>query len=120
MNPRRDWFAGLVLGAWAGFALVYFAIVGAVLIVGFAIRATIARSVAALGGMLLGVGALLLIMLGLANANCAGNFGEHDGGCTPPDLTGFLVAGSAMALTGISLTVRAVRADRPNARDRDA
>ena len=38
MNPRRDWFAGLVLGAWAGFALVYFAIVGAVLILFMAFR----------------------------------------------------------------------------------
>jgi hypothetical protein len=54
MNPRRDWLAGLVVGAWAGFCLVYFAIIGATLFVGFLIGAAIGRSLAAVGGLLLG------------------------------------------------------------------
>jgi uncharacterized membrane protein len=118
MNPRRDWFAGVVLGAWIGFSLIYFAIVGAVLLIGFAIGAAIARSLAALGGVLLGAGALLLLILALANANCAGLFDHDEGGCTPPDLTGFLVAGLAMALVGGVLTIRAITGDQPSQRDR--
>jgi hypothetical protein len=119
MNPRRDWLAGLVVGAWAGFCLVYFPIIGAVLLVGFSIGAAIARSPAADGGLLAGAGGLILLMLALANWNCAGNYGLHDGACTPPDLTRFLIEGSAMALGGGIVTVlarvtsRRARARRP-------
>jgi hypothetical protein len=112
MNPRRDWFAGFVLGAWIGFSLVYFAVVGAVLLIGFAIGAAIGRSSAALGGVLLGAGALLLLILALANANCTGLFDHGEGGCTPPDLTGFLVAGLAMTVMGGLLTIGALRRAR--------
>jgi hypothetical protein len=114
VSPRRDSFAGFVLGAWIGFALVYFAIVGAVLLIGFAIGAALGRSLAALGGVLLGAGALLLLILALANANCAGLFDHGEDACTPPDLTGFLVAGLGMTLIGGVLTVRAVGASRPS------
>ncbi len=107
MNPRRDWFAGLVLGAWTGFCLVYFAIVGVVLFVGFAIGASIGRSRAAIGGLLVGAGAVTLVMLALANANC-------DSGCTPPDLTGWLVAGSA--IVGALITVVAIIGSRRRTR----
>jgi hypothetical protein len=115
MRPRRDWFAGLVAGAWIGFALVYFAIVGAVLFVGFAVGASIARSLAAVGGLLVGAGGVMLPMLALANWNCAGNFGTDDGACTPPDLTGWLVAGSAMAIIGFGVTVVAIARSRRDA-----
>jgi hypothetical protein len=113
MNPRINWFAGLVLGAWTGFCLVYFAIVGAVLFVGFAIGASIGRSREALGGLRVGAGTVILVMLALANANC-------DGGCTPPDLTGWLVTGYVMTTAGLLRTavlvigsLRLARTSRP-------
>jgi hypothetical protein len=108
MNPRRDWLAGLVVGAWAGFYLVYFPFIGAVLIVGFSIGAAIGRSLAADGGLLAGAGGLILMMLALLKWNCAGNYGLQDGACTPPDLTGFLIEGSALALGGGIVTVLAL------------
>jgi hypothetical protein len=101
VNRRRDWFAGVVVGAWTGFSLVYVAIVGAVLFVGFVVGAAIGRSMVAIGGQFIGAGAVILLMLALANANC-------DSGCTPPDLTGWLVAGSAMATVGSLITVVAI------------
>ena len=106
MNPRRDWLAGLTVGAWAGFSLVYFSIIGLALLLGFAGGAALGRSWAAGGGLLLAAGAVILLMLGLATSRC-------DAGCSPPDLTGFVVAGSAMALIGAVLTVQAVAAPRP-------
>jgi uncharacterized membrane protein len=112
VNPRRDWFAGCVLGAWTGSCLVYFAIVGAVLIVGFAIGAAVGRSLAAIGGLLLGAGGVMILMLGLANWQCAQDNARANEGCTPPDLTGFLVAGASMALIGRVLTARAIVGSR--------
>ncbi|HEX2756314.1 MAG TPA: hypothetical protein VHM48_12670 [Candidatus Limnocylindrales bacterium] len=115
MNPRRDWLAGCTVGAWTGFALVYAPVVGAVLFVAFAVPAAIGRSLAAIGGLLVGSGAVMLLMIALANWNCAGLFAGNDSGCTPPDLTGWLVAGAAMALLGGVLTVLAIVGSRRRA-----
>jgi hypothetical protein len=112
MSQRRDWLAGCVAGVWTGFLLVYGFIVGAVLFMGFAIAAARARSLIAFGGMLLGSGGILLLILGLADANCAGNFGQRDGACTPPDLSGLLIAGFVLASAGIVLTIHAMRVAR--------
>ena len=101
MNPRRDWLAGLTVGAWAGFALVYFPFVGAVLMIGFTLGAVVKRATVALGGLLLGAGTAMLAMLLLASSSC-------QAGCTAPDVTGFVVAGSSMALVGGIVSVRAV------------
>ena len=105
MSPRGNWLAGLTVGAWAGFFLVYFPVVGAVLFLGFTIGAAIGRSLEAMAGLLVGAGAAILLMLALANSNC-------QSGCTPPDLTGFVVVGSAMALIGAALTLRIIRRSR--------
>jgi hypothetical protein len=112
MNPRGDWLAGSVAGAWIGFLLGYGFVVGAVLFVGFAIAAARARSLVAIGGVLLGSGGVMLLMVGLANANCTGTFGQRHGACTPPDLSGLLVAGLVLAVAGIVLTVHEIGASR--------
>jgi hypothetical protein len=106
VNARRDWLAAFVLGAWTGFCLVYFAIVGAVLVVGFAIGAAIGRSLAAIGGLLFGAGGVMILMLALANWRCTQDNARANEGCSSPDLTGFLVAGALMALSGAVLTAR--------------
>jgi hypothetical protein len=106
---RRDWLAGLVVGAWAGFLLVYGPVLGLLLVLMCAISAAMARSMSAIGGLLLGAGVILLVIIALANANCTGLFAHEDDACTPPDLTGFVIAGSAMVLLGGAFTERSIR-----------
>jgi hypothetical protein len=55
---------------------------------------------------------VIVLMLALANWNCVANYGLHDRACTPPDLTGFLIEGSAMALGGGIVTVLALLTSR--------
>jgi len=107
---RRDWFPGLVIGAWSGFLLVYGPVVGVALFLAFGVPALVRRSTPAIGGLLVGSGATILTMLGLAQASCLGLIGMGDGACTPPDLTGWLLVGSAMATAGLALSVSAARA----------
>lgn len=47
------------------------------------------------------------MMIALANANCVGLYGASDEGCTPPDLTGWLIAGGLMLAIGLGLTLLA-------------
>jgi hypothetical protein len=108
----HDWFAGLVLGAWAGFLLIYGVVIGLALIVTFTVLAGIRRSAAAIGGLLAGAGGSLLVILALANLNCAGAFASDGESCTPPDLTGWFVTGSLLALVGVGLTVRVALRNR--------
>lgn len=113
MSRRRDWLAGVVVGASAGFLLVYGFVFGVLLTLAFAIPAALGRSTAAIGGLLAGAGAVILVMLTLANLRCAGLLGADDGGCTPPDLTGWFAAGAVMAVSGVVLTLlAAVRSRR--------
>jgi len=110
MNQRRAWLAGLVVGAWAGFLLVYGLVLGMLLVLAFAILAAIGRrSMAAIGGLLLGAGAILLMIIALANVNCTGLFAHENDACTAPDLTGYVVAGSEMALIGGAFTALSIR-----------
>jgi hypothetical protein len=114
LNPRGDWLAGCVLGTWAGFCALYVPPFGLILFVLFAVPAVILRSLAAATGLLVGTGAMMLLVIGLANWNCAQDNARAGESCTPPDLTGFVVAGSVLALTGGVLTVRAIRKSRPS------
>jgi hypothetical protein len=105
MNRRRDWLAGLVFGVWAGLLLIYGLVAGVLLVLGFVILAAIDRSRIAFGGLFVGGGAALLLIVALVNLNCAGLYGLDDGGCVPPDLTGWPVTGSVIAMAGVVLTV---------------
>ncbi len=108
---RRDWFAAFVLGAWAGFLLVYGVVLGLALIATFAALAWRRRSEAAIGGLLTGADGSLLLILSLANLNCSGLADGGGGSCTPPDLTGWFVSGWLLVLVGVGLTTRAARSD---------
>ena len=109
MRQRRDWLAGCVVGAWSGFGLVYAPVYGIVLMLAFAIPAVIGRTrLAAIGGLLGASGGMILLILGLANLNCAALYSGNGGGCTPADLTGWLVAGLAMVLAGAVPTIVAM------------
>jgi hypothetical protein len=120
LNPRGDWLAGCVLGTWAGFCAVYVPAFGLILFVVFAVPALIFRSLPAMTGLLFGTGSMALLVIALANWSCAQDNARAGESCTSPDLTGFLVAGSAMAIAGGILTVRAIRGHHPSTRERDA
>jgi hypothetical protein len=87
---------------------VYVPPLGAILFVLFAVPAAIVRSLAAIEGLLTGAGGLMLLVIGLATWHCAQTNARQDEGCTPPDLTGFLIVGSAMTITGSALTILAI------------
>jgi hypothetical protein len=112
VNPRGDWLAGCVLGTWAGFFALYVPTFGVILFVLFAVPAMILRSLVALTGLLIGTGTMTLLVIALANGNCVQDNARPGESCTPPDLTAWLVAGSAMAIAGGVLTARAVVASR--------
>jgi hypothetical protein len=112
LNPRGDWLAGCVLGTWAGFCAVYVPPFGLILFLAFAVPAMIIRSLAETSGLLLGTGAMMLWVIALANWNCAQDNARAGESCSPPDLTGFVMVGSAMGLIGGVLTVRALRRSR--------
>lgn len=111
MNPRGDWLAGWVLGTWAGFS-VYVPVFGVILFVVFAVPALILRSVPAITGLLVGTGAMTLLVIALANRSCAQDNARAGESCTPPDLTAWLVAGSTMGIAGGVLTIRAIVASK--------
>jgi hypothetical protein len=108
VNPRGDWLAGCVLGAWSGFSLVYVPPFGAILFVAFLIPAAILRAPAAIPGLLVGSGGVMLQVIALATWSCTNVNSRAGESCTPPDVTGLLVAGFAMVLIGGALTARAV------------
>jgi hypothetical protein len=90
--------------------------VGAVLFVAFAIPAAIGRSLAAIAGLLVGSGGVMLMMIALANANCTGLSGGSGDGCIPPDVTGWLIAGGVMLAIGLALMLASLMRSRRMAR----
>jgi hypothetical protein len=109
---RADWLAGLTVGFGGGFLLIYGPPIGALIIVGFGGPSVVRRAAAPLAGLLVGSGAVILTMLALANANCAGNYGSPEGPCTPADLTGWFATGGTLLVVGWITTVVAVRTAR--------
>ena len=112
MNPQREWLVGCTVGAWIGLMFIYAPVVGAVLVVAFAIPAAIGRSLAAIAGLFIGSGGVVLMIIALMNWNCAGLYGGADEGCGPPDLTGRLIAGGVMLAIGLALTLASVTRSR--------
>ena len=106
--PRRlrSWLAGLVVGVAAGFLFAEWPTLGAVIAVAFVVPATFSRArLAALGGLLVGIPATWLTVIGLASAQCA----EFDAGpgqeCVMADVgpwvgvaVGLLIVGAASSL----------------------
>ncbi|GAC1675071.1 MAG: hypothetical protein NVS9B8_17440 [Candidatus Limnocylindrales bacterium] len=102
------WFAAALLGALAGALTLEIPSIGWLLVFGFALPATLAgRRSAALGGMLLGLGAAWIALLSAASARCTTFNAEPGQGCTEPDLGPWLTIGFAMLVGGALLTSRA-------------
>lgn len=78
-SGRRNWLAGLVVGVVAGFWFAEWPTLGAVIAIAFAVPAVIsATRLAALGGLLIGIPAMWLTVIGLATARCA-DFNDQPG-----------------------------------------
>jgi uncharacterized membrane protein len=109
-TQRPSWLGGLVVGAVAGFLSLELPLVGWVLFVAFAAVALLAGPrLAGLGGLLIGTGTIVLALVTVADARCRQSNGPGEG-CTPPDMTPWLVIGLAMAVAGVILSlVAAVR-----------
>jgi hypothetical protein len=111
-RPRAGWLPGFVVGVTAGFATLEFPTLGWLLVVLFAIPATIVGPrAAAIGGLLTGLGAVWLVLLGRVAVTCQAT-GEEIG-CYAPGIEQWLAVGAAMLAIGVALTITAgVRAGR--------
>jgi hypothetical protein len=107
-RTRSGWIAGLAVGAAGGFASLEIPPVGWLIVILFAIPAAIVGPrAAAIGGMLTGVGALWLVLLGRVAITCNATDGEI--GCQAPGIEPWLAAGGAMLAVGVALTIVAIR-----------
>jgi hypothetical protein len=114
MNRRnwRGWLAGLVVGVTAGFATLELPTLGWLLAVAFAISAAlVGPRVAAIGGLLTGLGAIWFVLLGRVALTCQATGDEL--GCHAPGIEPWLAVGAAMLAVGLALTlVAGIRAGR--------
>jgi hypothetical protein len=107
-SPRSGWIPGLVVGAAGGMLSLVFPTVGWLIVAGFAVPALVgATRVAALGGLLTGIGAIWLALLGRVALQCRG-----DEGCQAPNQESWLVAAALMLGIGLALRLATVARSR--------
>jgi hypothetical protein len=105
----RDWLAGLVVGAAAGFLLAALPTLGAVLVFAFAVAALLSRTrVAALGGLLVGMPAVWLTVIGVAAARCAAFDAQPGQECAMGDVWGWVAIAVGLLAMGLVLTMRSM------------
>ena len=106
----RSWLAGLVVGVAAGFWLAEWPAHGAVLAVAFAVPAALSRArLPALGGLLVGIPALWLTVIGFATTRCA-NFDAQPGQeCVMSDIGAWPFVAVGMLLVGAICSLAAAR-----------
>jgi hypothetical protein len=112
MNRQRSaWLAGLTVGIAAGFATLEIPSLGWPLVVAFAIPALVAGPrLAAIGGLLSGLGTIWVVLLGRVALTCRAPDGEI--GCSAPGIETWLAVGGAMLLVGLTLSAAAWRRAR--------
>jgi len=106
----RGWLAGLVVGVAAGFWLAEWPTLGALIALAFAVPAALSRArVAALGGLLMGIPAIWLTVIGLATARCA----DFDAGpgqeCVMADVGPWAAVAVGLLILGAAASLAAVR-----------
>ena len=112
-QARAGWIPGFVVGVAAGFATLEFPTLGWLLVIVFAILAAIlGPRMAAIAGLLTGLGTIWLVILGRVAISCQATGDEL--GCHAPEIAPWLIAGGAMLATGVALTVVAYRRGRRN------
>lgn len=107
---RRNWLAGLAVGASAGFFFAELPTLGAVLVVAFAVPAIVSRDrIAALGGLLVGIPAMWLTIIGVATARCAAFDAQPGQECGMGDVLGWVGIALGVLAIGLVLTIRSMR-----------
>lgn len=110
-GTRSGWFAGLVVGVTAGFATLEIPTFGWLLVVVFAVPAAIVGPrAAAIGGLLTGLGAIWLVLLGRVAVTCQARGDEI--GCHAPGIEQWLAVGAGMLAIGLALIVVARKRSR--------
>jgi hypothetical protein len=108
-SASRAWLAGLVVGVSGGVLTLVVPSIGWLIIVAFALPAlVVGPRVAALGGLLGGVGSTWIVLLVRSSLECRA-FDEVPGqGCVDPDLAPWLSFGLGMLAIGVGLTLLAL------------
>jgi hypothetical protein len=107
---RSNWVAGLVVGAVAGFLLAELPAAAAVIALAFAVPALAsARRLPAIAGLLVGLPAMWLTVIGLATARCAEFDAQPGSACGMADVSGLAVVAAALLVVGLVASVAAVR-----------
>ena len=103
-RARKGWIAGLVVGAAGGFLALEFPTLGWLTLVLFAVlAASVGPRAAAIGGLLSGLGACWLVILGRVAITCLGS-GEEPG-CQAPGIEPWLAVSAGALTIGIALTI---------------
>lgn len=109
-SGRRDWLAGLVVGVAAGFWFAEWPTLGVVIAVAFALPAAISVTrLAALGGLLIGIPAMWLTVIGLATARCADFDALPGQECLMADVGPWVAVAIGMLVVGTAASVAAAR-----------
>ena len=109
-SKASAWLAGLVVGAIAGFMLAELPTLGLFVALAFAVGAVISRDrLAALGGLLVGIPAAWLLVVGLATVHCADFDAQPGQECVMADLGGWGVVAAAILALGLVASVLAAR-----------
>jgi hypothetical protein len=110
-RTRRDWLAGLVVGVVAGFWFAEWPTFGALIAVAFAVPAALSRTrPAALGGLLVGMPATWLMVIGLATARCAGFDAQPGQACVLADVGPWVaIAVGLLAVGAVASAASAAR-----------
>jgi hypothetical protein len=108
----RGWLSGVAVGVTAGFATLEIPSLGWVLVFAFAVPAAISGPrLAAIGGLLVGLGGVWLALLGRVALTCTATGDEL--GCQSPGIESWLAVGGAMLAAGLILTsLAAIRSRR--------
>jgi len=109
-SKASTWLAGLVVGAVAGFWFAEWPTFGAVLAIAFALPAALSKArLPALGGLLVGMPAIWLTVIGAATARCA-DFGAQPGQeCVMSDIGPWPFVAVGLLLVGTICSLAAAR-----------
>ena len=106
----RGWLAGLVVGVVAGFWFAEFPTLGAIIAVAFAVPAALSRTrLAALGGLLVGIPAMWLTVIGLATARCADFAAQPGQDCVMADVGPWVAVAVGLLILGAAASLAAAR-----------
>src|SRR3954447_15275404 len=102
-RERRSWLAGLVVGAGAGFLTLEFPSLGWLLAIAFAVpAAVVGPRLAAIGGLLTGLGGIWTLFIGRTALTCRSTGDEL--GCQAPGIEPWLAFGGGMLAVGLVLS----------------